>query len=74
MTITTKYNIGDYVWHAEGAYTIPVQVRIKDIKAEYDEYGALTISYGFGQDFWRITEDRAFDSEEKCQEYVNSKL
>lgn len=73
MTITTKYNIGDSVWHAEGAYAIPVRVRVKDIIISYDEYGNLLITYGFGSEYWRVPQDKVFISESTCQEYVNNK-
>lgn len=74
MTISTKYSIGDYVWHAEGVYAIPVQVRVKDILASFDEFGVLIISYGFGDRDWRIVQDYVFISEQACQESVNNQL
>lgn len=47
MTIETKFNIGQPVWHCAGVYEVPVQDIIFAIKVQYNEYGQIETYYTF---------------------------
>lgn len=75
MTIETKFNIGQPVWHCDGVYEIHVQEIIFAIKAQYNEVGVIEIYYSFPDRIkWNgwLREGELFASEQELVDFKNT--
>ena len=67
-TYTSRYGIGDTVWHAKGVYQIPISFRILSVKFQFDAYGSLLTFYAYvsGQSSYWHEESELFPTEQDC--------
>lgn len=77
MTIETKFNIGQPVWHLSGVYEVPMQDIIFAIKIQYNVIGQIEACYTFPERItWNswLKKSELFASQQELIDYKNKNV